>query len=299
MMVIDDIVLNFNPATLMLLNVVVGLIMLGVALDMKVEDFRLVLRAPKAVAIGLLAQFLVLPAVTTGIVIVLDPAPSIGLGMILVASCPPGNLSNFLTHLARGNTALSVSMSALSTVGALVMTPLNLSFWASFHAPARALLRTIALDPVEVTISIVILIGIPLAVGLTLVERFPRVADRIRKPVQKISHVVVVLFIIGALIANAPILQYIGVIAIFVALQDALALGSGYAAAWASGLGETNRRAVTFEVGMRNAGVSLALAFNHFSGLGGVAVIAAWWGVWHLVSGVPLALIWRRLPPKS
>lgn len=94
-------------------------------------------------------------------------------------------------------------------------------------------------------------------------------------------------------------LRYIGIVALFVALQDALALGSGYAAAWAAGLDEGNRRAVTFEVGMRNAGVSLALAFNHFSGLGGVAVIAAWWGVWHLVSGVPLALIWRRYPPKS
>lgn len=186
-MSIDDVVLNFNPASLMILNVVVGLIMLGVALDMKIDDFRLVAKAPKAVAIGLLAQFVVLPAVTTAIVIVLDPAPSIALGMILVASCPPGNLSNFLTHLSRGSTALSVAMSALSTVGALVMTPINLSLWASFHEPARSLLREIALDPVEVTISIVVLIGIPLAVGLTLVERYPRIADRIRKPVQKLS----------------------------------------------------------------------------------------------------------------
>jgi len=296
---IDDIVLNFNPATLMLLNVVVGMIMLGVALDMKVEDFRMVLRAPKAVAIGLLAQFVLLPAVTTAIVVALDPAPSIALGMILVASCPPGNLSNFLTHLARGGTALSVSMSAVSTVGALVMTPVNLSFWASLHEPARSLLTAIALDPVEVTTSIMLLIGIPLGVGLTLVEKYPRIADRIRKPVQKISHVLVTLFIIGALVANLPLLRHIGVVAVFVALQDALALGSGYVASWAAGLGEANRRAVTYEVGMRNAGVSLALAFNHFGGLGGVAVIAAWWGVWHIVSGLPLALIWRRYPPKS
>lgn len=296
---IDDIVLNFNPATLMLLNVVVGTIMLGVALDMRVDDFRLVVKAPKAVAIGLIAQFLVLPAVTTGIVVLLDPAPSIALGMILVASCPPGNLSNFLTHLARGNTALSVSMSALSTVGALVMTPLNLSIWASLHPPAKSLLRSIEMDPVEVTISIFILIGVPLAIGLTLVEKFPAIADRIRKPVQKISHVLVALFVVGALVANASLLQHIGVVAVFVALQDALALGSGYASAWLAGLGEANRRAVTFEVGMRNAGVSLALAFNHFGGMGGVAVIAAWWGVWHLVSGFPLAMIWRRHPAKS
>jgi len=298
-MALDDVVLNFNPATLMLLNVVVGMIMLGVALDMRIEDFRMVLRAPKAVAIGLLAQFLLLPAVTTAIVVLLDPAPSIALGMILVASCPPGNLSNFLTHLARGGTALSVSMSAVSTVGALVMTPVNLSFWASLHEPARSLLKAVALDPVEVTMSIMLLIGIPLGIGLTLVEKYPRIADRIRKPVQKISHVLVTLFIVGALIANLPLLQHIGVVAVFVALQDALALGSGYVASWAAGLGEANRRAVTYEVGMRNAGVSLALAFNHFAGIGGVAVIAAWWGVWHIVSGLPLALIWRRFPPKS
>jgi BASS family bile acid:Na+ symporter len=298
-MALDDVVLNFNPATLMLLNVVVGMIMLGVALDMRIEDFRMVLRAPKAVAIGLLAQFLLLPAVTTAIVVLLDPAPSIALGMILVASCPPGNLSNFLTHLARGGTALSVSMSAVSTVGALVMTPVNLSFWASLHDPAKSLLKVVALDPVEVAMSIMLLIGIPLGIGLTLVEKYPRIADRIRKPVQKISHVLVTLFIVGALIANLPLLQHIGVVAVFVALQDALALGSGYVASWAAGLGEANRRAVTYEVGMRNAGVSLALAFNHFAGIGGVAVIAAWWGVWHIVSGLPLALIWRRYPPKS
>ena len=298
-MALDDVVLNFNPATLMLLNVVVGMIMLGVALDMRIEDFRMVLRAPKAVAIGLLAQFLLLPAVTTAIVVLLDPAPSIALGMILVASCPPGNLSNFLTHLARGGTALSVSMSAVSTVGALVMTPVNLSFWASLHEPAKSLLKAVALDPIEVTMSIMLLIGIPLGIGLTLVEKYPRIADRIRKPVQKISHVLVTLFIVGALIANLPLLQHIGVVAVFVALQDALALGSGYVASWAAGLGEANRRAVTYEVGMRNAGVSLALAFNHFAGIGGVAVIAAWWGVWHIISGLPLALIWRRYPPKS
>jgi len=126
---IDQVRLNFNPQTLALLNVVLGFVMFGVSLELKPADLKEALRTPRALVIGLLGHHFVFPASTYLLVLLLEPRPSIALGMILVASCPAGNISNFLTHFARGNTALSVSISTLSTLAAVVMTPLNIAFW--------------------------------------------------------------------------------------------------------------------------------------------------------------------------
>ena len=144
---VDLVRLNFNPQTLLLLNVVLGLVMFGVSLELKPADFRAALAAPKALLIGLLGHHLVFPAVTYGLVVALQPRPSIALGMILVSSCPAGNISNFLTHYARGNTALSVSISTLSTLAAIVMTPLNVAFWGGLYGPAQEILREVAVNP--------------------------------------------------------------------------------------------------------------------------------------------------------
>ncbi len=128
-MPIDDVVLNFNPGSLIILNVVLAAIMLGIALDTSVDDFRRALTKPKAMAVGIAAQFVLLPAVTFLLTLILSPAPSVALGMILVACCPPGNISNVLTHRAGGDVALSVSMTAVSNVLAIFLMPLNLAFW--------------------------------------------------------------------------------------------------------------------------------------------------------------------------
>ena len=138
---IDLVRLNFNPQSLWALNAIIGLVMFGVALDLKAADFRDVLVMPKPVLIGLAAQFLLLPAFTFVLVLLIRPAPSIALGMILVAACPGGNISNFLTHYARGNTALSITMTAVSTAVAIVMTPFNLSFWGGLHPEASKILN--------------------------------------------------------------------------------------------------------------------------------------------------------------
>lgn len=121
----DDIVLNFTPATLVLLNVVLGLIMFGIALDTPVADFKAVARKPKAFAIAIVAQLVILPAVTFGLTLILPVTPSIALGMILVACCPPGNISQVLTHRSGGSVALSVSMTAVG----------NLLYGTPFIAP--------------------------------------------------------------------------------------------------------------------------------------------------------------------
>ncbi len=295
---IDQVQLNFNPASLMTLNIILGFVMFGVALDMKVADFRNVLRTPKPMLIGLLGQFLLLPAATCGLVYLLNPAPSIALGMILIAACPGGNISNFLVHLSRGNTALSVSMTAVSTMAAVVLTPLNFAFWGSMYAPTRSLMRDFNLDPIEMLLAVFLLLGLPMLIGLFISQRFPAVAHKLKRPLHYLSMAFFGVFVIGALAANFQhFLHYVGYVVFFVFLQNAAALASGYFAAYFSRLPEVDRRAVSIEVGIQNSGLGLTLIFNFFGGLGGMAIIAAWWGIWHILSGLTVALTWRRFPP--
>src|SRR5574343_897679 len=199
MLPIDEVRLNFNPASLALLNVVLGFLMFGIALDTRAEDFRRVLRMPFAMAVGIAAQFLVLPAVTFALTLLLTPGPSIALGMILVACCPPGNVSNILTHRAGGNVALSVSMTAISNALAIVLMPLNVAFWGGLHTTAAPLLRSIALDPLEMGLHIVIIIGLPFVLGMACAKLFPAFTDKVKKPARILSFVFLVLFIVAAI----------------------------------------------------------------------------------------------------
>ncbi|MFT7522032.1 MAG: BASS family bile acid:Na+ symporter, partial [Kiritimatiellia bacterium] len=186
-MPIDEVHLAFNPATLQVLNVVLGLVLFGVALDLKVSHFIELLKSPKAPIIGLICQFLILPAVAFGLVWFLPIAPSVKLGVLLVASCPGGNVSNFLTHLAKGNTSVSVGMTMISTVAAIVMTPLNLSFWASMAPDTAAVMTKVSLDPITMLYTVGVLLGVPLVAGMSLAHWLPNVARAIRKPFKWLS----------------------------------------------------------------------------------------------------------------
>jgi BASS family bile acid:Na+ symporter len=291
---IDAVRLNFNPASLVALNVILALVLFGVALDMKWSDFTSIRNAPRGTLIGLLGQFLLLPAVAYLLAQILKPSPSIALGMILVSACPGGNISNFLTHYGRGNTALSITISAFSTLGSLFFTPFNLSFWGSLDPGTRRILHEVALSPWEVLAAIVFLLGIPAALGMAVAHRWPRFAARAHKPFKVLSLVVFGLFIVGALAANwAYFLGYVGRVVLVVFLMNGLGLLLGYWSARLAGLPERDRRAVSIEVGIQNSGFGLVLVFNFFEGLGGMAIVAAWWGIWHIVSGLALASWWR------
>ena len=139
---IDLVRLNFSPQSLTALNFILAFVLFGVALDMKVSDFRGIANAPRATLVGLMGQFVLLPAVAFGLGLLLKPAPSIALGMLLVAACPGGNLSNFLTHFGRGNTALSVSVSAVASIIALIATPFNFG-WMIATNPATGSSSTV------------------------------------------------------------------------------------------------------------------------------------------------------------
>ena len=294
---IDQVRLNFSPSSLVALNVVLGFVMFGVALDIRGEDFRRVLRSPKGPLIGLTAQFLLLPAFTFLLTRVISPRPSVALGMILVAACPGGNMSNFFTHHAKGNAALSVSMTAVSTVLAIVMTPLNLSFWGALHPSTRAVLEEVHLDPISLLLTVFMILGIPLLLGMAVASRRPRWAERLRRPMKIFSLVAFSVFIVGALAANwTYFLHYVGYVALAVAAHNALGLSLGYGSARLLRASRYDARAISIEVGIQNSALGLVLIFSYFHGLGGMAIVAAWWGVWHLVSGLTLSSYWSRRP---
>lgn len=295
---IDLVRLNFNPQTLLALNVILGLVMFGVSLELKPADFRAALATPRALAIGLLGHHVVFPAATYLLVLALEPRPSIALGMILVSSCPAGNISNFLTHFARGNTALSVSISTLSTLAAIVMTPLNVAFWGGLYAPAQPILRSVAVNPLEMFAHVLLLLGVPLAAGLFVSRRYPRFTARAVKPFKVFSLAFFVVFVLAALAANWQyFLEYVGMVVGIVFVHNALALATGYGLAGVAGLPERDRRAVSIECGIQNSGLGLILIFSYFDGLGGMAVVTAWWGIWHIVAGLSVAGVWSRRPP--
>ena len=295
MLDIDAIQLNFDPGSLLALNIILGIVMFGVAIDMRLSDFRTIISLPRSMLVGMTGQFLLLPAVTYLLVRLMAPHPSIALGMMLVAACPGGNISNFITHFAKGNTALSVAMSATSTMAAVVMTPIDFAFWASQYEPTAAILKEVALSPLDLMGTVFLLLGLPMTVGLLISHHFPQWAERAKKPLRYFSMAFFGIFITGALLANLDnFMNYIGLVVLAVFLHNALAISIGYTGARLLKLPEADRRAVAIETGIQNSGLGLLLIFDFFSGLGGMALIAAWWGIWHIISGMTLAIFWSR-----
>ena len=298
---IDQVTLNFNAQGIFIINLAIGFMMLGVALDLKLSDFKKILLAPKAPAIGMVAQFILLPAFTYCLTLIISPAPSIALGMILVAACPGGNLSNIVTYLAKGNCAVSISMTAMSTAAAIIMTPLNLSFWGSLNPATAEILTKVSLSPKDVFFTIFFILGIPLIVGIQISRFFPGLADKVRKPFKIFSLIFFIVIVAGALATNwQHFLNYVGIVVFAVFLHNAMALLIGYWSARAGKLPEADCRAVSIEVGIQNSALGLVLVFNFFAGLGGMAILVAWWGIWHIVAGLITAFIFARiLTPKE
>ena len=292
---IDTILLNFSPASLTVLNGILAIVMFSVALDLKTTDFSRLFAAPRPVLTGLFSQFVVLPVLTYLLILAAQPRASIALGLILVAACPGGNISNFITHRAGGNAALSVSMTGLATCGAVFLTPLNIAFWGNLYGPSREILRSISIDPVQIAVTVTLMLILPLVLGILLNTRKPALADRIRRPMQNLSMLIFVAFIVLALAANWDFfLGYAHYVALLVVCHNALALAGGYLTATTLGLSQFDRRAITIETGIQNSGLGLVLIFGFFGGLGGMAVVAAFWGIWHAISGIALASIMAR-----
>ncbi len=292
---IDTVLLNFSPASLTLLNAILAIVMFSIALDLRPADFARLARAPRPLVTGLVSQFLLLPALTWLLVISTKPQASIALGLTLVAACPGGNISNFITHRAGGNAALSVSMTAFATIGAILLTPINIAFWGSLYAPSRAILQATHIDPLQIAFTVSMMLVLPLILGVLLNTRRPELAARLRTPLQYLSMAIFVAFIVLALAANWDFfLGYVHYVALLVLVHNALALSGGYTLATLAGVSAYDRRSITIETGIQNSGLGLVLIFGFFGGLGGMAVVAAFWGIWHAISGIALAQIMSR-----
>lgn len=292
---VDDVVLNFDAGNLRILNAILAILMFSIALDLKTADFGRVLRAPKPLLVGLMSQFLLLPALTFLMLLAFRPQPSIAMGLILIAACPGGNISNFITHRAGGNVALSVSMTAFATVSAIVITPANIALWGYLYTPTRAILQQVRIDPLAVAITVGVMLVLPLILGMVLNARRPALAARMHRPMQLLSMAIFIGFVGAALAANWEYMaQFAGVIGLLVLVHNALAFTGGYTIATLAGLAERDRRSVTIETGIQNSGLGLVLIFAFFGGLGGMAVSAAFWGVWHGIAGLVLASVFAR-----
>jgi len=299
---LDWVKLNFSPLSLLIMNITIAFIMFGVALEIKPESFKQIIKEPKSLILGIFSQFLALPALTFLLIYFLEPTPSVALGMILVAACPGGNVSNFMSSLAKGNTALSISLTAFATIAAIFMTPVNFAFWGQLYSKTSSMVIPIEIDFIEILRTVMLLLGLPVVLGIWFSKSFPELTKKIISPIKKLSMVIFILFIIGALLGNIDFfMSYIHLIMFIVLGHNALALLTGFIIGSLGKVPRVDRRSLTIETGIQNSGLGLVLIFNPrlFDGLGGMAFIAAWWGIWHIVSGLILAYLWSRKPLPS
>ena len=304
---LNSIRLNFSPEILDMMNIAIAFIMFGVALGIKPQNFKQIALHPKPVVLGAICQYLLLPALTFLLVLILQPSTAVGMGMILVAACPGGNISNLISSLAKGNVALSVSLTALTTPMSLIMTPLNFAFWGGLYAARSPYLVPITIEPLEMFRLVFLLLGIPVILGMTVGHYFPTFVRKVEKYVQIASILFFAGIVIGALTGNFYyFLRYIHLIFLIVLIHNSLAFLVGYHFSKLFKVSKNNCRTVSIETGIQNSGLGLVLIFNPRIfcpdlELGGMAFIAAWWGIWHIVAGLGLALYWRKrpLPPEE
>ncbi|MFT4611592.1 MAG: BASS family bile acid:Na+ symporter [Glaciecola sp.] len=297
---LDDVKINFDSEGLWVLNIALAVVMFGVALGISVSDFKSLLKQPKLVLVGILAQFILLPLLTFLVIIVIRPQPSIALGMMMVAACPGGNISNFMTHVAGGNTALSVCLTAFGTFLTIIVTPLNFQLYAGLYAPTAQLLKDVELQPFELVKLIVLILGLPLFLGMLLRSKNVNLAIKLSKLLKPISILVFVAIVIIAFSKNTDVFyNYIHYVLIIGVSHNALAIGLGLLTAKAFSLSFKDQKTIAIETGIQNSGLGLLLIFTFFSGLGGMAIMAAFWGIWHILSGLILAFYWSRKSLKT
>jgi len=286
--------------------------MFGVALGIKPKQFSGLIKDPKSTIVGLTSQLFFLPLVTFLLVVVLNKyiTPTVAMGMILVAACPGGNISNFMSSLSKANTELSIGLSAGTTLLATISTPFNFAFWGGIYMKfisnrtTGTILQPLEIDNAQMFQTVFILLGIPLILGVLFAKYFPKATDKLKKPIQILSIVFFLLMVVLAFANNLQLfMDHIFYIFFIVLIHNLLALGTGFSLGTIFKLPNKDRRTVTIETGIQNSGLGLVLLFNtkifpHDMALGGMLFITAWWGIWHIISGLTIAGIWSRKEPN-
>lgn len=275
------------------------LVMFGVALGLRVQDFRILADQPSLYLGGVLAQIVLLPLVTFGLIILISPPPSIALGMIVVACCPGGSVSNLLTYLSRGDIAVSVALTATSSMLAALLTPASTLFWARAYQPTAELLVSLDVNPLLFIGQTTLLLALPLAAGMIVAAKVPDFAERIRKRATVAGATVLGATIIYGIAYFYPILwPAIGLLAGITIMHNTVAFATGAAVGMVLSKQSSIRRALTFEIGIQNAGLALIILLAQLKGVGGAAAVAAVWGVWDLIAGGLLAISYNYFDRK-
>lgn len=309
---LDAVKINFSESGNIALNTVLAFIMFGVSLGMRIEHFKALIRSPKPIIIGLFLQFIFLPFITFILVIIFNKTitPTVAMGMILVSACPGGNMSNFMTSLSKGNTELSVTLTAISTMLAIFMTPFNFKLWGGLYVNfinnrARNMLQPLEIEYSQMFETVIIIIGIPIIIGILFSKYFPVTSLKMKKILQYISILFFITLVIIMFSNNWQLfVKHIKYIFIIVFIHNGVALSSGYSIATLLKQSDRNRRTMTIETGIQNSGLGLVLLLNpsifpQEMEIGGMFFITAWWGIWHIISGLSISTYWSRKMPAE
>ena len=261
-----------------------GIIMFGMGMTMTVDDFKGVLHSPKAVVIGVVAQFMLMPGLAYLLCQLFQLPPAIAIGVILVGCCPGGTASNVITYMAKGNTALSVACTSVSTILAPVLTP------AIFYLLAS---QWIEINAMSMLGSILQVVLFPIILGLIVRSVLKQKVETYIQVMPLIS-VLAIVAIVAAIIAGSKtqILESGLLILAVVALHNGLGYLLGFGASWLFKLPYADSKAIAIEVGMQNSGLGVALAAVHFAASPITAVPSAIFSLWHNISGPALATYW-------
>lgn len=294
----ERIAINFDPESQMALNFLLAFIMFGVSLDLKWSDVSRAFRKPKPTLLGLFSQFILLPALTFVLAYFWNPIPGLALGMFLVAACPGGTVSNFMSSMAKADLGLSVTLTAISTLLCLFFTPFNFEFWSGLYPETGNLLKSVSLDAVELFKTVFLFLILPVFVGMFVGAKKPVLTAKMLKPVRWASMLIFIAFIVVAFLKNKDnFITYAELALALVIVHNLVALISGYLVGKIGKLGEAASRSLAIETGIQNSALGLVICFKFFPEIGEMALLCAMWGIWHILSGLSIAAVWSRSTP--
>ena len=272
------------------INYLLGVVMFGMGLTLNLQDFKIVFSRPKDVIIGCLAQFTVMPLLAWGLSRLFSLDEALALGVVLVGCCPGGTASNVITYLAKGDLALSVGMTGVSTLLAPFLTPLLT--WALAG-------KSVDVDVVGMLLSILWVVILPIAIGLIVKWIWPKFTEKATDYLPAFSSIAIALIVAIIISANADKLLAGGLLIIVVVmLHNICGLGLGYLIGCLLGLSVSKKRAISIEVGMQNSGLASSLATIHFAAYPLATIPGAIFSVWHNLSGAAIAYLYRRFSPE-
>ena len=297
---LDSISLELGDGSELALQLILSLMMFAVALGLRTEHFRFFKDNPKIYLAGVFAQIIGLPALTLLICYIVNPPPSVALGMILIACCPGGNTSNLLALFGRANTALSVSLTATSSLAAAFITPISIIFWSQLYAPTHSLFTDINLDKSSFLQNTLIILALPIIIGMLMARFAPYLSTKLQKPLSAIAGLGLIAIIVGACMQYMSVFLQLGItIFALVIAHNGLAFFMGYLSGIISGADKSSKRALTFEVGIQNSGLGIVILLTQLGGLGGAGVVAGLWGTWHILAGLILVFLFRLNDRKT